>query len=132
MFGEADPEIGGVFKRENGESIKMIAFSVSKQPGNIQRHCRHILGNTEPPPPYVSEWQREREFRLRTGVITFPVNFLARRRRAEKIRVLGYMVNFGASWGTWSVRGRGGGVGGGSLSAGDLGLFLKNFWGSHP
>jgi len=60
MFGEADPKIGGVFKRENGESIKMIAFSVSKQLGNIQRDCRHILGNTEP--PYVSEWQRERGF----------------------------------------------------------------------
>ena len=48
MSGEADPKIGGVFKRENGESIKMITFSVSKQLGNIQRDCRQILGNTEP------------------------------------------------------------------------------------
>ena len=50
----------------------------------------------------------------------------------KKIRVLGYMVNFGASWGTWSVRGRGGWGGGVFLRAGDLEVFLKNFWGSEP
>ena len=60
MAGEAGLKFGGVFSRENNESTKMMAFSLSKQLGNIQRDCLGAKFLETPKTPPTSKSGRAR------------------------------------------------------------------------